>query len=474
MWMSNWQGFAGWHVRELPGTWFELFLYGVRGLLSPGASRVCPFGQWEQSLQMSVSRQMQCHTCHWIDLSCEGCVVFVWGTRGVKYLNSLPPWDCRVWGRLRWMWMWMLWQLRMATASTAQPAQSVLQATRRSCVRAAHQTSFLRVSAASNAPKRLISVQPRPSLHLSLHWSLRLVQSFGYGCGGQFKPNNLQALQVHWWNKWRLKCRSCCNFVTRRWLSFFVRQWDPSCFVFFDLHIFAFFFQVKIFSFHLQVNWWRSALGCFGGVGRQYGWEELWKVAILGASLCPDHPIFSLKPEGCLQFAVSIWSLGWIFWTKKNLLQHKFHKAFQKQPLDWWVMPHVLQILSLDFFLEETWGHKTGTVEQTHGASFWFLLCHNLSLISPFWGWCHCSHCLRLGGASVSIGCLPLLPAGGSRQAWIGHRWWAAGPRMFGLFGCMKLGETPLKGGWNLVIYSRRTRLNRFEFLDWIIKDLFL
>ena len=79
-------------------------------------------------------------------------------------------------------------------ASTAQPAQSALQAIRRSCVRAARQTSFLRVSAASNAAKHLISVQPRPSLHLSLHWSLRLVQSFGYGCGGQFKPNNLQAL----------------------------------------------------------------------------------------------------------------------------------------------------------------------------------------------------------------------------------------------------------------------------------------
>ena len=199
MWMSNWQSFAGWHVRELPGTWFEMFLYGVRGLLSRGASRVCPFEQWEQSLQMPHSRQMQCHTGYLIDLSCQGHVVLVWGTRdeGCEILELLPPSDCRVWGRLRWMWMWMLWQLRMAMASTAQPAppaQSVLKATRRSCVRAARQTSFLRVRAASNAPKRLISVQPRPSLHLSLHWSLRLVQSFGYGCGGLLKPSNLQGL----------------------------------------------------------------------------------------------------------------------------------------------------------------------------------------------------------------------------------------------------------------------------------------
>ena len=98
--------------------------------------------------------------------------------------------------------------------------------------------------------------------------------------------------------------------------------------VFFPTCIFSFFSQVKIFSFHLQVNWWRSALGCSGGVGGQNGWEELWKIAILGASLCPDHPIFSLKPEGCLQFAVSIWSLGRIFGTKKNLSQDKFHKGF--------------------------------------------------------------------------------------------------------------------------------------------------
>ena len=64
---------------------------------------------------------------------------------------------------------------------------------------------------------------------------------------------------------------------------------------------------------------------------------------------------------------------------------------------------------------------------------------------SLFGGWCHCALCLRLGGASISIGCLPLLPAGGSGQAWIGHRWWAAGPRMFCLFGWMKVGETPAK-----------------------------
>ena len=126
-------------------------------------------------------------------------VLLLFEGRGVWNIRILPPWDCSIWERLRWiwMWMWMLWQLRMAMASTAQPAQpapSVLQATRKSCVRAARQTSFLPVSAASNAPKRLISVQPRPLLHLSLHWSLRLVQAFGYGCGGQFKPNNLQAL----------------------------------------------------------------------------------------------------------------------------------------------------------------------------------------------------------------------------------------------------------------------------------------
>ena len=328
MWMSNWQGYAGWHVRELPATWFELFLYGVRGLLSPGASRVCPIEEWEQSLQMPHSRQMQCHTCHLIDLS-----FVMWGSccsclrDGVcEILELLPPSDCRVWGRLRWMWMWMLWQLRMATASTAQPAQpaqSVLQATRRSCVRAAHQTSFLRVSAASNAPKRLILVQPRPSSHLSLHWSLRLVQSFGYGCGGQFKPNNLQALSVHWWNKWRLRCRSCCNFVTRWWLSLFGRQWDPICFnLFFQLVLFCIFFPSGNLRLSSPSHWRRSALGCSGGVGGQNGWEELWKIAILGASLCPDHPIFSVQPEGCLQFAVSIWSLGRIFGTKKNLLQH--------------------------------------------------------------------------------------------------------------------------------------------------------
>ena len=64
-------------MRELPGTWFEMFRYGVRGSLSPGASGVCPFEQSEQSLQMSGSRQMQCHACHLIDLSCEGRVVFV-------------------------------------------------------------------------------------------------------------------------------------------------------------------------------------------------------------------------------------------------------------------------------------------------------------------------------------------------------------------------------------------------------------
>ena len=89
------------------------------------------------------------------------------------------------------------------------------------------------------------------------------------------------------------------------------------------LVVFSFFSKWKSSPLiHLQVNWWRSALGCSGGVGGQNGWEELWKIAILGASLCPDHPIFSLKPEGCLQFAVSIWSLGRIFGTKKNLLQH--------------------------------------------------------------------------------------------------------------------------------------------------------
>ena len=131
----------------------------------------------------------------WFVICHVGVVLFLFEGRGVWNIRILPPWDCRVWGTLRWMWM--LWHLRMATASTAQPtqpAQSVLQATRRSCVRAARQTSFLRASAASNAPKHLISVQARPSLRLSLHWSLHLVQSFGYGCGGQFKPNNLQAL----------------------------------------------------------------------------------------------------------------------------------------------------------------------------------------------------------------------------------------------------------------------------------------
>ena len=79
-----------------------------------------------------------------------------------------------------------------------------------------------------------------------------------------------------------------------------------------------YFFQVKIFSFHLQVNWRRSALGGSGCVGGQNGWEELWKIAILGASLCPDHPIFSLKPEGCLQFAVSLWSSGPTFLNKEE------------------------------------------------------------------------------------------------------------------------------------------------------------
>ena len=153
------------------------------------AMRAEPTNVWKQTDAMPHRR------LDWFVM--WGSCCFCLRDEGCEILEFSPPWDCRVWGRLRWMWMWILWQLRMAMASTAQPAQpaqSVLQATRRSCVRAARQTSFLRVSAASSAPKRLISVQARPSLHLSLHWSLRLVQSFGYGCGGQFNPNNLQAL----------------------------------------------------------------------------------------------------------------------------------------------------------------------------------------------------------------------------------------------------------------------------------------
>ena len=85
-------------------------------------------------------------------------------------------------------------------------------------------------------------------------------------------------------------------------------------------------------------------------------------------------------------------------------------------------------------------------------ANTWSLGSDFFVAISLFWGWCHCALCLRLGGASVSIGCLPLLPAGGSGQAWIGHRWWAAGPQMFGLFGWIKLGENLARGDETWVI----------------------
>ena len=76
-------------------------------------------------------------------------------------------------------------------------------------------------------------------------WVRRPVQS-------QQPPRALSALMEQVKAQVPLLLQLCDSVMT----LFFWRQWDPSCFVFFDLHIFAFFSKSKSSPLiHLQVKW---------------------------------------------------------------------------------------------------------------------------------------------------------------------------------------------------------------------------
>ena len=281
---------------------------------------------------MPHSRQMQCHTCHLIDLSCEGHVVFVWGTRdeGCEILEFSPleivafeeDFDgcgcgcCDSWG---WPWLQQLNQPNQPnqlSLCSRLPGGHVFELRAR----------LLFFGWALRQMPRSIWSQCKPDLHRTCPctgpcaWCSRLAM----GPEASSNPTTSKGF----------KCidgtseGSSAALVATLWLGddfHFLWGIGIQFVLFFPLLHFLHFFPSRnlLLSSLFQVNWSRSALGCSGGVGGQNGWEELWKIAILGASLCPDHPIFSLKPEGCLQFAVSLWSSARIFWTKKNLLQHK-------------------------------------------------------------------------------------------------------------------------------------------------------
>ena len=222
-------------------------------------------------------------------------VLFLFEGRGVWNIRTLPPWDCRVWERLRWMWMWMLWQLRMVMASTAQPAQSVLQATRRVMCSSCAPDFFSSGESCVKCPQSLWS-QCNPDLHCTCPctgpcaWCSRLAM----GAEASSNPTTSKPF----------KCidgtseGSSAALVATLWLGddfhFFGRQRDPVWCVFSTCTFFAFFSKSKSSPF----------------ISKSTGEGQLWAVlAVLAGKTdgksSERSPFWELPYVQTIQFSVS-------------------------------------------------------------------------------------------------------------------------------------------------------------------------